>query len=212
MFFSPASREWSTCNLRRGYSLNPGSWPVSIRVKKPGGESEFMNLRPINKLTFVSKITERAVSNQINQHCEENNLYPKNQSSCRKFHSTETALLRVKNDILTSMNKQQVVLLVLLDMSSAFDTVDQTILLNRLNSTFRITGSAHKWFESYFNRRSQIVTVNGATSKTFDMKYGVPQGLCLGPLLFILNASRLLIYLKATSLILICMQMTHNST
>ena len=181
-------------NLSLEEGIFPEPWKladVHPRLKKPGGESEFMNLRPISNLTFVSKITERAVSNQINQHCEENNLYPKNQSSYRKFHSTETALLRVKNDILTSMNKQQVVLLVLLDMSSAFDTVDQTILLNRLNSTFRITGSAHKWFESYLNRRRQFVTVNGATSKTFDMRYGVPQGSCLGPLLFILYASRL---------------------
>ena len=89
------------------------------------------------------------------------------------------------------MNKQHVVLLVLLDLSSAFDTVDHTILLNRLNSTFGITGSAHKWFNSYLTRRSQFVTVNGATSKTFDLQYGVPQGSCLGPLLFILYASRL---------------------
>ena len=121
----------------------------------------------------------------------ENNLYPKNQSSYRKFHSTETALLRVKNDTLTSMNKQQVVLLVLLDLSSAFDTVDHTILLNRLNSTFGNMGSAHKWFKSYLTRRSQFVTVNEATSKTFYLQYWVPQGSCLRPLLFILYASRL---------------------
>ena len=179
-------------------SLEAGTFPepwkladVHPRLKKPGAESAFMNLRPISNLTFVSKLTERAAFNQINQHCLENNLYPKNQSSYRKLHSTETALLRVKNDILTSMNKQHVVLLVLLDLSSAFDTVDHTILLNRLNSTFGITGSAHKWFNSYLTRRSQFVTVNGATSKTFDLQYGVPQGSCLGPLLFILYASRL---------------------
>jgi hypothetical protein len=134
-------------NLSLEVGTLPDPWKladVHPRLKKPGAESTFMNLRPISNLTFISKLTKRAAFNQINQHCLENNLYPKNQSSYCKRHSTKTALLRVKNNILTSMKKQHVVLLVLLDLSSAFDTVDHTILLSRLNSTFGITGSAHK--------------------------------------------------------------------
>ena len=79
---------------------------VRPRLKKPKSEATFPNLRPISKLTFVSKLTERAVFNQTHNHLTLNRLYPKEQSSYRKFHSTETALLRIKNDILMNMNKQ----------------------------------------------------------------------------------------------------------
>lgn len=83
-----------------------------------------------------------------------NNLYPANQSSYRKKYSTETALLRLKNDILFNMNKQHVTLLVLLDLSAAVDTVDHNVLLSRLHSKFPISGTALECFRSYLNGRS----------------------------------------------------------
>ena len=119
------------------------------------------------------------------------NLYPKAQSAYREFHSTETALLHVKHDILMNMNKKHVTLLVLLDLSAAFDTVDHSILLDQLHSSFGISGPVLSWFSSYLNNRSQFISVNGATSKHFDLQYGVPQGSCLGPLLFVIYASKL---------------------
>ena len=81
------------------------------------------------------------------------------QSAYRKHHSTETALLKVMNDILLSMNRQHVSLLVLPDLSSAFDTVDHTILLNRLQSHFGICDSSLSWFESYLSGRTQFVSI-----------------------------------------------------
>ena len=84
-----------------------------------------------------------------------NDLLPKLQSAYRKRYSMETALLKIYNDILLSMNQQHVTLLVLLDLSAAFDTVDHSILLERLTKSFGISGKALKWFSSYLSRQSQ---------------------------------------------------------
>ena len=125
-----------------------------------------------------------------------NSFYPANQSSYRKNYSTETALLRVKNDILLNMNKQHVTLLVLLDLSAAFDTVDHNVLLSRLHSKFGISGTALEWFRSYLNGRSQRVMVQGNLSQSLNLDFGVPQGSCLGRLLFTIYASKLFDIIK----------------
>ena len=95
------------------------------------------------------------------------------------------------NDILLNMNKQYVTILVLLDLSAALDTVDQSILLNRLSSKLGLNGTALAWFRSYLSGRSQRVSVRGVVSDKFDLHYGVPRGSCLGPLLFTVYASAL---------------------
>ena len=95
------------------------------------------------------------------------------------------------NDILLNMNKQHVTILALLDPSSAFNTVDHSILLNRLSSKLGLNGTALAWFRSYLSGLSQRVSVRGAVSDKFDLHYGVPQGSCLGPLLFTVYASAL---------------------
>ena len=151
----------------------------------------FKNLRPISNLAFVSKLIERAVFNQTHDHLQRSGLYPLFHSAYRKYHSTETALLRVPNDILLNMNSQRVTLLVLLDLSSAFDTVDHAILLKRLNTDFGIHGTVPDWYRSYLSGRSRHISLNGAKSDSFDLKCGVPRGSCLGPLLFIMYASKL---------------------
>ena len=184
-------------------SLKSGQFPVAWKealvlplLKKPGLDILFKNFRPVSNLPFVSKLTESAVYNQTHSHICMNNLYPANQLSYRKNYSTETALLRVKNDILLNMNKQHVTLLVLLDLSAAFDTVDHSVLLSRLHSKFGISGTALEWFRSYLNGRSQRVTVQGNLSRSSNLDFGVPQGSCLGPLLFTIYASKLFDVIK----------------
>ena len=126
----------------------------------------------------------------------DNELFPVLQSAYRKGHSTETALLRVVNDILSNMNKQHMSILVLLDLSTAFDTIDHAILLCRLDTSFGIMDAALAWFSSYLSGRSQRVLVNGERSDWHPLPFGVPQGSCLGPLLFSAYASRLFEIIK----------------
>ena len=100
-------------------------------LKKDGLEPIFKNYRPVSNLQFVSKLAESAVAKQLHHRMVANDLFPVLQSSYRKFHSTETALLKVKNKILLNINKQHVTLLVLLDLSAAFDTTDLALYFTR---------------------------------------------------------------------------------
>ena len=106
------------------------------------------------------------------------------QSAYRRFHSTETALLKVQTDILEALDRGSGCVLVMLDLSAAFDTLDHDILLDRLRTTFGITGTALSWFRSYVTGRSQAVTIDGAVSAPAGLQYGVPQGSVLGPILY----------------------------
>ena len=135
---------------------------------------------------------------QLFRHCSDNAPLPVHQSPYRQFHSTETALLKVQSDILSNMDKQEVTLLVLLDLSAAFDTVEHNILINILESDFGICGDVLKWFRSYLTGRVQRVIVNQKSSKTFNLNYGVPQGSCLGPVLFLLLHQGCLRLLRST--------------
>ena len=174
---------------------SPESWKeavVILLLKKPGLESLFKNLRPVSNLAYISKLTGRSVFNQIYDHLVRSGLYPLLQSAYRRYHSTETALVKLANDILLNMSSQRVTLLVLLDLSAAFDTVDHAILLRLLTTDFGVGEKALERFSSYLSGRSQRVLFDGATSDSFDLRFGVPQGSCLGPLLFVVYASKLL--------------------
>ena len=107
------------------------------------------------------------------------------QSAYRPLHSTETALLRVKNDILRSIDDHKAVALVLLDLSAAFDTVDHTILIQRLEQVFGLEGLVLGWFRSYLYERKQCISIKQAISDAVCLVFGVPQGSVLGPLLFV---------------------------
>ena len=107
------------------------------------------------------------------------------QSAYRCNHSSETALLRVQNDILRSMDNQTVtMLLLLLDLSAAFDTVSHSILIRRLKDRICVSGKALEWFISYLSDRKQSVCINNSHSECVNLKYDVPQGSVLGPILF----------------------------
>ena len=116
---------------------------------------------------------------------------PVNQSAYRQYHSTETALLKVQSDILSNMDNQEVVLLVMLDLSAAFDTIDHRILLDILEKDFGVIGNAKKWFMSFLFERKQRVVIDHCKSSAFEVPTGVPQGNCLGPVIFLLYVSGL---------------------
>ena len=124
------------------------------------------------------------------------NTHRKTCDSVGILYSTDTALLRVVNDILSYMNKQHVPILVLLDLSAAFDTVDHAILLHQVKTSFGITDTALAWFSSYLSGRSQCMSVNGERLDCYPLPFGVRQGSCLGPLLFSAYASKLFEVIK----------------
>lgn len=156
-------------------------------LKKPGLDKENLkNYRPVSNLPFVSKIVEKVVSARIENHLNANNLMDSKQSAYRSCHSTETALLKVHHDVVTALDKNCCCILVMLDLSSAFDVIDHQILFQRLKHSYGITGSALAWIKSYLCDRRQCVAVGSELSESQEIKIGVPQGSVLGPRLYCL--------------------------
>jgi len=178
-------------------SFSEGTFPhqfkhalVSPLLKKHNlPPNDFSSYRPISNLNFISKTIERIIHTRLTTHLSTFPSLSSFQSAYRKFHSTETALLRIQNDLLLSINRQKVSALVLLDLSAAFDTIDHNILLSRLSSHFGITGSALNLLTSYLTNRSMSVVINSTLSPSSSVNTGVPQGSVLGPLLFSLYTS-----------------------
>ena len=174
-------------NTSLGQSVMPCDYKRAILaplLKKEGLPLIDKNFRPVSNLAFLSKFIERCAADQMLNHMTMNGIHEPLQSAYKAGHSTETALVQVHNDICSAMDQNQVTILVLLDLSAAFDTVDHTILLNRLSNVVGIKDRALAWFKSYLTGRSQRVKIRDAFSDQFELSCGVPQGSVLGPLLF----------------------------
>ena len=174
-------------------SFSQGVFPAYLRhaivtpvYKRKGSELVLSNYRPISSLPVLSKIIEKTIHQQLLDHisCTLPPSFNYYQSAYKQFHSTETALLRIKNDIIDAMDGGQVVYMVQLDLSAAFDTVDHQTLIRRLGDDIGLTSVAVQLIESYLSDRTQSVTYNGKISKPLAVKWGVPQGSVLGPILF----------------------------
>ena len=173
-------------------SLSSGLFPQVFKsavifplLKKPSLDpNELKNFRPISNLPFISKIIEKLVLVQISHHLSANNLLNQFQSAYRPGHSTETALLKIANDLLLSLDDGKIYLLASLDLSAAFDTIDHNILLHRLQHDFGLSGTVLDWFSSYLSGRIQSVYVHSHTSVPVSVSCGVPRGSVLGPILF----------------------------
>ena len=146
--------------------------------------SVFNNYRPVSNLPFLSKVLEKLAFNQVNDFLYRKNIFEKHQSGFRKYHSTETALLKILNDIRWNLDNKKLTVLVLLDLSAAFDTVDHHILLNRLRHLVGLSGTVLNWFCSYLTDRRFYVSMDACSSEIHEIGCGVPQGSILGPLLF----------------------------
>ena len=174
-------------------SLQTGLVPSALKtaiitplLKKPTLDPDNLaNFRPISNLPFISKVLEKVVAAQLQDHLHINSIAEKFQSGFRAAHSTETALIRVTNDLLMAADVGSPSLLILLDLTAAFDTVHHDILLTRLHQ-IGLSASALNWFHSYLSERSEYVSLGREKSRTHTVTCGVPQGSVLGPTLFTL--------------------------
>ena len=146
--------------------------------------SELKNYRPISNLAFIGKLIERVVLRRLNEHLTTNNLNISQQSGYKKHHSTETLLIRIVNDLLIASSESKATVVMMLDLSAAFDTVDHKKLLNILKVELGIDGTALTWFKSFLVGRCQRVQIGDEQSYEIIIKFGVPQGSVLGPVLF----------------------------
>ena len=143
-----------------------------------------VNYRPISNLNTISKILERLVLTRIIPHVSSSPNFDPVQSAYRRHHSTETALLKITDDIFARFADHQSTILVALDQSAAFDCIDHTTLIRRLHHSFGVTGKALSWISSYLESRSTFVRWKQVSSPAQLLETGVPQGSALGPLLF----------------------------
>ena len=180
-------------------SLTKGVFPKDFKeaiirpsFKGKDLDSEKLNsYRPISNLSFVSKIVEKCVSIQLTEYLEENKLLPTKQSAYRRYHSCETATLKIFNDILLLLDSKSKVILLLLDLSAAFDTVKHSTLLDKLRINYGIKLTALEWFRSYLTGRLTSVNIGEENSPSIEIDIGVPQGSILGPILFIMYTREL---------------------
>ena len=180
-------------------SLNLAAFPDCFKLallnpllKKPTLDVEVLsNFRPISNLMFMSKLTEKVVASQLINHISSNGLDEILQSAYKQFHSTERTLVKVFNDIVLDADRNRTVILLLLDLSAVFDTVDHTILIERLANRFGLCDLALAWFKSYLSDRTHFVSIRGARSVTRSLSCRVSQGSVLGPILYLLYTSPL---------------------
>ena len=161
------------------------------------------NYQPVSNLCFIAKILEKLVLSQVSSYLNSHNLYNTCQSAYRPGNSTETALLKVVNDLFLSHNKGNISVLALLDFSSAFDTIDHPTLVHRLHTDFGFTDTVLQWFSSYLTDHTHYVSLSNQCSVFAPVHSGVPQGSVLGHILFM--------YIKPLSAIIHSHSIIHHT-
>ena len=125
--------------------------------------------RSISNLKALSKIFEKSAALQLNNYLMNSKLHENFQSAYKVHHSTETVMVKGQDDVLHAIDGNEAVVLLMLDLSVAFDTVPHDILLDRLSRRYGITGSVHKWFASYLSSRTQFVKIECSTEIFFTL-------------------------------------------
>ena len=160
----------------------PSLWKLALVIPfyKSGDSNEAANYRPISILPILSKLLEKIIANQLMEFLENNKLLSNTQHGFRKNLSTETALIKVSDAIYNNIDNNKITLLILCDLSKAFDSINRNILIEKLGKC-KID---EFWFKNYLSNRSQSVQIGKNVSSKKEVVFGVPQGSILGPLLF----------------------------
>ena len=174
-------------NLSLSCRVFPDSWKVPrvAPIFKEGLSDDRSNYRPISVLPAASRLFEKLVYDQLYRYLDEKKFIRLQQSGFRSLHSVVTYLLKCTNDWYVNIDKGKFTAMIFIDLKKALDTVDHGILLEKMKF-YGISSIEHDWFRSYLNNRKQFCKVNGVSSDIKDIDIGMPQGSCLGPLLFLL--------------------------
>ena len=190
-----ALTEIINCSIK--WCTFPKRWKKALvvpipKVDDPTSEKDF---RPISLLPVFSKVLEKVIAAQLIEYFINTDLYDKFQSAYKKYHSTTTALLHILNELLNSIDNDEIVVMTLLDYSKAFDTANHKLILAKLRA-LGLQDTACDWIASYLSERTQMVSTAKGVSKEITLKNGVPQGSILGPILFTVLTSNIHKYIQ----------------
>ena len=172
-------------------SIETGIFPSKLKkakivpIFKSGDQCDPDNYRPISLLSVFNRIFERVMYSRLICFIDKHKILSPAQYGFRKNHSTQHAIIDIVDKICKNMESKKFTCGIFIDLKKAFDTVDHSILLSKLNH-YGIRGLIHDWFNSYLSDRSQTTSIGNCTSEVISCSYGVPQGSVLGPLLFLL--------------------------
>ena len=195
---------------------------IRPHLKKTNTDAyELKNYHPVSNPHFISKVLDKLVVKRMEPHIINHSLYDSLQSAYRVAHTTDTAIIKIHNDIVNGIDKDQCIILASLDLSAAFDTVDHDIFIGRMHTYYGIRETALQWFQSYLDRRCYRVLINNTFSSAHTLSCGVPQGSVLGarmytiyvaPLANVINKHSINYhcYADATQIYLQCTNNTKN--
>ena len=156
-----------------------------VPIYKSGDTADPSNYRPISILSFLSKPLEKHIYKSVYAYLNNNSLIHENQSGFRQNHSCHTALIQMVDNLLSNINLNEFTGILFVDFAKAFDVIDHSLLLRKLE-LYRLPPMFLKLMSSFLSNRKQLVSINNSSSNFQPIKYGVPQGSVLGPLLFLL--------------------------